>query len=106
MAEELFKEATGDRTLHQLRYSALSHLAEDGTNVRMLKAISGHSSVRSLARYARVSREALLRYRARPTPPGGASSPNVDHLPASCALVPIHEVRHRTVESPECPDLM
>ena len=68
MAEELFKEATGGKTLHQLRHSALSHLAEDGTNVPMLKAISGHSSVRSLARYAKVSREALLRYRAETDP--------------------------------------
>lgn len=68
MAEELFKEASGGKTLHQLRHSALSHLAEDGTNVPMLKAISGHSSVRSLARYAKVSREALLKYRAETDP--------------------------------------
>jgi integrase len=68
MAEELFKQATGGRTLHQLRHSALSHLAEDGTNTAMLMAISGHTSVRSLARYARVSREALLRYRAETDP--------------------------------------
>jgi integrase len=68
MAEELFKNATAGKTLHTLRHSALTHAAEDGTNTAMMMAISGHTSVRSLARYARVSREALLRYRAETDP--------------------------------------
>ena len=67
-AEELFKAATGGKTLHQLRHSALSHLAETGANTSMMMAISGHTSVRSLARYAKVSREALLKYRAETDP--------------------------------------
>jgi len=60
-AEDLFKAATGGATLHQLRHSALTHDAEDGVNAPMLQARSGHTSVRSLARYTRISAEALAR---------------------------------------------
>ncbi len=63
-AEALFKAASGGATLHQLRHSALTHDAEDGTSTPMLMARSGHVSVRSLARYARVSAEALQRHQA------------------------------------------
>jgi integrase len=51
-AEALFKAASGGATLRQLRHSALTHDAEDGTNTPMLLARSGHTSVRSLAKYA------------------------------------------------------
>ncbi len=61
-AEALFTEASGGATLHQLRHSALTHDAEDGTGTPMLMARSGHTSVRSLAKYARVSAEALQRH--------------------------------------------
>jgi hypothetical protein len=37
-------------TLHQLRHSALTHAAEDGTNLPLLLAQSRHASVRSLER--------------------------------------------------------
>jgi integrase len=67
-AEDLFKDATGGATLHQLRHSALTHDAEDGTGTPMLMASSGHTSVRSLARYARVSAEALARHQAERDP--------------------------------------
>jgi integrase/recombinase XerC/integrase/recombinase XerD len=67
-AEDLFKDATGGATLHQLRHSALTHDAEDGTGTPMLKARSGHTSVRSLARYARVSAEALQRHQVERDP--------------------------------------
>jgi len=63
-AAELFEAATGGRTLHQLRHSALTHAAEDGANTSTLLAFSGHTSVASLARYARVSPEALARWQA------------------------------------------
>ena len=56
--------ASGGATLHQLRHSTLTHDAEDGTGTPMLMARSGHTSVRSLAKYARVSAEALARYQA------------------------------------------
>jgi integrase len=67
-AEALFKAASGGKTLHQLRHSALSHDAEDGTSTPMLMARSGHTSVRSLAKYARVSAEALARHQAERDP--------------------------------------
>ncbi|MGW4797582.1 tyrosine-type recombinase/integrase [Nonomuraea sp. NPDC004297] len=66
-AAELFETTTtglpgGAWTLHQLRHSALTHAAEDGANTSTLLAYSGHTSVASLARYARVSPEALVRW--------------------------------------------
>ncbi len=44
-AAALFSEASGGATLHQLRHSALTHDAEDGTGTPMLMARSGHTSV-------------------------------------------------------------
>jgi integrase len=70
-AAALFHQATG-WTLHQLRHSALTHEAEDGTNTPMLLARSRHASVRSLERYARPS--------PRRSP---ATSPAVTRLPAA-----------------------
>src|SRR3954447_7734745 len=46
-------------TLHQLRHSALTHDAEDGTSTPMLLARSRHASVRSLERYARPGVDAV-----------------------------------------------
>lgn len=67
-AAALFSEASGGAMLHQLRHSALTHDAEDGTGTPMLMARSGHTSVRSLAKYARVSAEALARHQAERDP--------------------------------------
>src|SRR5260221_12247674 len=70
-AEDLFKAASGSATLHQLhqlRPSALTHDAEDGASTPMLMAKSGHTSVASLARYARPSAEALARRQAQRGP--------------------------------------
>lgn len=68
-AAALFEAATRDMpggpwTLHQLRHSALTHAAEEGASTSTLLACSGHSSVASLARYARVSPETLGRWQA------------------------------------------
>lgn len=68
-AAELFEAHTehytdGPYTLHQLRHSRLTHAAEDGASTPVLMKLSGHSSVRSLAKYARVSDEGLRRYQA------------------------------------------
>jgi integrase len=63
-AAELFEQATGGKTLHQLRHSALTHAAEDGWSTPALMSYSGHTSVRTLARYARVSAEVLGRMQA------------------------------------------
>ncbi|WP_125778281.1 tyrosine-type recombinase/integrase [Antribacter gilvus] len=67
-AAELFSEHAGGATLHQLRHSALTHAAEDGANTSTLLAYSGHTSVASLARYARVSPESLARWQAARDP--------------------------------------
>ena len=63
-AEYLFKHAalkvTGESwTLHQLRHSALTHLAEAGVTLPLLMAKSGHQHLRSLQRYARPGGEAV-----------------------------------------------
>jgi integrase/recombinase XerC/integrase/recombinase XerD len=67
-AEEIFKRWSGGCTLHQLRHSSLSHDAERGTGAPMLQAKSGHKDIRSLARYAKVSTEALARHQAETDP--------------------------------------
>ena len=66
--EDLFKAASGGATLHQLRHSALTHDAEAGASTPMLMAKSGHTSVASLARYARPSAEALARWQEKNDP--------------------------------------
>jgi integrase len=72
-AAEIFEEATegeqgGPWTLHQLRHSALTHDAENGASTPMLMAKSGHTSVASLARYAKPSPEALQRWQEKNDP--------------------------------------
>jgi len=77
-AAELFADATRQLadpvekvqgwTLHQLRHSALTHAAEDGTNTPMLLARSRHTSVRSLERYARPGPEAIAAHLAATDP--------------------------------------
>jgi integrase len=58
----------GPFTLHQLRHSRLTHAAEKGASTPMLMALSGHTSVRSLVKYAKVSAEALGRWQADTDP--------------------------------------
>ena len=67
-AAAIFTGATGGWTLHQLRHSALTHAAEDGVSAPMLMARSGHTSITSLAKYARVSAEALQRHQEQHDP--------------------------------------
>lgn len=49
------KYTNGEITLHQLRHSSLTHLAEAGVGTTTLMAKSGHTNLRSLQRYARPS---------------------------------------------------
>ncbi|MEV6323963.1 site-specific integrase [Nocardia sp. NPDC051787] len=72
-AAELFETHTagyadGPYTLHQLRHSRLTHAAEEGASTPVLMKLSGHTSVRSLAKYARVSDDGLRRYQADSDP--------------------------------------
>lgn len=53
-------------TLHQLRHSALTHDAEDGAALPLLMTKSGHTSIRSLGKYARPGTEALARRQEQP----------------------------------------
>jgi integrase len=46
-AEALFRQASGGWTLHQLRHSALTHLAEQNVSLPLLMAKSRHTSLRS-----------------------------------------------------------
>jgi integrase len=52
-AQELFAAATGGWTLHQLRHSPLTHLAEENVALPLLMAKRRHTSLRSLQKYAR-----------------------------------------------------
>ncbi|MEV0972090.1 tyrosine-type recombinase/integrase [Microtetraspora glauca] len=81
-AVECFETATaelagGPWTLHQLRHSALTHAAEDRANTSTLLAYSGHTSVASLARYARVSPAPDRPLRRRRAP--GDVTPRLGH---------------------------
>jgi integrase len=58
-AAEIFSEAAPGRTLHQLRHSAITHLAEAGVPLPLLMAKSRHASLRTLQRYARPSVDAV-----------------------------------------------
>lgn len=58
-AQELFADASGGWTLHQLRHSAITHLAEGNVGLALLMAKSRHTSLRSLQRYARPGAEAV-----------------------------------------------
>lgn len=63
-AEELFREATGGWTLHQLRHSAITHLAEQNVGLPLLMAKSRHTSLRSLQKYARPGVDAVAKLTA------------------------------------------
>jgi integrase/recombinase XerC/integrase/recombinase XerD len=67
-AELLFKQASGGATLHQLRHSALTHDAEDGASAPLLMTKSGHSSLRTLGKYARPGTEALAAWQRKTDP--------------------------------------
>jgi integrase len=66
-AAELFQHHTG-HTLHQLRHSALTHLAEDNVALPLLMAVSRHTSLQSLQRYARPGRDAVAKLAAQRDP--------------------------------------
>lgn len=67
-AAEVFKEASGGATLHHLRHSALTHLAESGVPTVLLMAKSRHASLATLQKYARPGVEAVARLTAEHDP--------------------------------------
>jgi len=56
--------ATGGWTLHQLRHSALTHLAEANVALPLLMAKSRHTSLRWLHKYARPGVDAVAKLTA------------------------------------------
>ncbi|MGH7749470.1 MAG: site-specific recombinase, partial [Candidatus Dormibacteria bacterium] len=54
-----FSRATGGWTLHQLRHSRLTHLAEAGVALPILMTKSRHTSLTSLAIYAKPTFDAV-----------------------------------------------
>ena len=58
-AAEVFKLASGGATLHQLRHSRLTHLAEAGIALPILMAKSRHTSLSSLGIYAKPTFDAV-----------------------------------------------
>jgi integrase len=58
-AAEIFTAASGGRTLHQLRHTSITRLAEAGVPLPLLMAKSRHASLRTLQRYARPSVDAV-----------------------------------------------
>ncbi len=67
-AAALFAHYTDGWTLHQLRHSAITHLAEAGESTVLLMAKSRHRSLRTLQRYARPGPEAVAALTARHDP--------------------------------------
>ena len=58
-AAEIFTTAGGGWTLHQLRHSRLTHLAEAGVGLPMLMSKCRHTSLPSLAIYAKPTFDAV-----------------------------------------------
>ncbi|MCY4371793.1 MAG: tyrosine-type recombinase/integrase [bacterium] len=56
-----FRKHSGGWTLHQLRHSSLTHLAEAGASAVMLQAKSRHRDLRTLSVYTRPGVEAVAR---------------------------------------------
>lgn len=67
-AAHLFTEASGAWTLHQLRHSRLTHLAEAEVPLPLLMAKSRHASIRTLSLYAKPTFEAVAEATARLDP--------------------------------------
>jgi integrase len=71
MAEQLFKQATRGKTLHQLRHSRLTHLTHLGdqnVSAPLLMAISGHKQLATLQQYVRPSQDAVAKLMADTDP--------------------------------------
>jgi integrase len=58
-AAEMFRAASGGWTLHQLRHSRLTHLAEAGVQLPILMSKSRHTSLASLSIYANPTFDAV-----------------------------------------------
>jgi site-specific recombinase XerD len=68
MAEQLFKQATKGKTLHQLRHSRLTHLGDQNVSAPLLMAISGHKQLSTLQQYVKPSQDSVAKLMADTDP--------------------------------------
>ncbi|MGN9847047.1 hypothetical protein ACTMTI_54085 [Nonomuraea sp. H19] len=87
-AEYLFKTASAQLdphqqgwTLHQLRHSALQHVAQAGRTAPELQAKSRHPHPASLGRYVRLGEETSARVTAEADPSSAAASAELKPQP-------------------------
>ena len=83
-AEEIFTLASGGRTLHQLRHSRLTHLAEAGIQLPILIAKSRHTSLTSLQIYAQPTFDAVAAATAALDPPPPPLNPPISRVLRHC----------------------
>lgn len=85
---ERIEAASGGRTLHKLRHSRLTQLAEAGENVTLIKALSRHRSLRSLERYVNPSNEAVAGPAGRHDPNRRRRAPATRRVSADGVVAP------------------
>ncbi len=99
-ASTIFKQASGGFTLHQLRHSSLTHLAETGASTILLQAKSRHQDPRTLAIYTRPGNEAIAELTAAH---GFRLIPRSPFPKVSAATAPLKAGKGRRLHRPKVP---
>jgi site-specific recombinase XerD len=69
-AAELFRAASGGRTLHEIRHASITHLVQGGVDIALVAAKSRHTTLRSLERYVHPTEDDVARLTASHDPEG------------------------------------